>query len=106
MAKYMFRTKYTKSGLEGLIREGGTGRREALRQTIEGMGGTLDGFYYAFGDDDLLLIAELPDDATATAVSLNIGAAGALDVAVTVLITPETIDEAVKKSVPYRIPGA
>ncbi len=106
MAKYLFRTKYTKTGLEGLLREGGTGRREALRQSVEGTGGSLEGFYYAFGDDDLLLIAELPDDAAATARSLNIGAAGALDVAVTVLITPETVDEAVKKSVPYRVPGA
>ncbi len=106
MAKYLFCTKYTKSGLEGLIREGGTGRREALRQTIEGVGGTLEGFYYAFGEVDLLLLAELPDEASAAAVSLNIGAAGALDVAVTVLVTPETIDEAVKKGVPYRVPGA
>lgn len=106
MAKYMFRTSYTKAGLEGLLREGGTGRREALEQTIEGMGGSLEGFYYAFGDDDLLMIAELPDDAAATAVSLNIGAAGALDVAVTVLISPETVDEAIKKNVSYRIPGA
>ncbi len=76
-----------------------------MRQTIEGMGGTLEGFYYAFGDCDLYLITELPDDATATAVSLSVGAAGALDVEVTVLVTPETVDEAVSKSVPYRVPG-
>jgi uncharacterized protein with GYD domain len=106
MAKYMYRTKYTQSGLLGLLKEGGTGRREALRQTVEGMGGTLEGFYYAIGDDDLILIAEVPDEATATAISLNIGAAGALKVSTTVLISPETIDEAVKKSVPYRLPGA
>ena len=106
MAKYLFRTKYTKAGLEGLLKDGGTSRREALRQTIEGVGGSLEGFYYAFGDDDLLLIAELADDATAAAVSLNIGAAGALEVAVTVLLDPETIDEASKKAVPYRVPGS
>ena len=87
MANYMFRTRYTRSGLEGLLREGGTGRREALRQTIEGMGGKLEGFYYAMGDDDL------------------IAAAGALEVSTTVLISPETIDEAVNKSVSYRLPG-
>ena len=49
------------------------------------MGGTLDGFCYAFGDCDLYLIAELTDEATAMAVSMNIGAAGALDVSMTVL---------------------
>jgi uncharacterized protein with GYD domain len=106
MAKYMYRTKYTQSGLQGLLREGGTGRRAALTQTIEGMGGKLEGFYYAVGDDDLILIAEIADEATAMAIALNIAAAGALEVSTTVLVSPETIDEAVNKSVPYRLPGA
>lgn len=106
MAKYMFRTNYTQSGLKGLLAEGGTGREAALRQTIEGVGGTLDGFYYAFGDCDLYLIADLPDEATATALSLNIAAAGALTVSVTVLLTPADVDEAVAKDVGYRLPGA
>ena len=106
MAKYMYRTNYTQSGLKGLLKEGGTGRRAALAQTIEGMGGTLEGFYYALGDDDLILIAEIPDEATAASIALNIAAAGALEVSTTVLLSPETIDEAVGKSVTYRLPGA
>ena len=106
MAKYMFRTSYTQSGLNGLLAEGGTGREAALRQTIEGAGGTLEGFYYAFGDCDLYLITDLPDEATATALSLNIAAAGALTVSVTVLLTPQDVDEAVAKRVGYRLPGA
>lgn len=106
MSKYMFHTKYTAEGLAGLLKEGGSRRREALTRTIEAMGGSVEGFYYAFGDTDLYLIADLPDDATATAVSLNIANAGALDIRATVLITPETVDEAVKKKVPYRPPGA
>ena len=106
MARYLFRAKYTQAGVTGLLKEGGTSRREALRQTIEGMGGTLDDLFYAFGDWDLFLITELPDDEAATAVSLNISAAGALDVSVTVIVTPETVDAAVRKTVPYRAPGA
>lgn len=106
MAKYMFRTRYTQSGLKGLLSEGGTGREAALRQTIEAAGGRLEGFYYAFGDSDLYLIADLPDEATATALSLNIASAGALTVSVTVLIAPETVDEAIGKSVSYRLPGS
>ncbi len=105
MANYMYRTKYTRSGLAGLLKEGGTGRREALRQTVEGMGGKLEGFYYAMGDDDLILIADIPDEATAASLALNIAAAGALEVSTTVLLSPETIDQAVNKSVPYRLPG-
>ncbi len=106
MARYLFRAKYTQAGVTGLLKEGGTSRREALRQTIEGMGGALQDLFYAFGDWDLFLITELPDDEAATAVSLNISAAGALEVSVTVIVTPETVDAAVSKSVPYRAPGA
>ena len=52
------------------------------------------------------MIADLPDNASETAVSLTVGAAGALEVAIAVLVEPEVIDEAVKKSVPYRLTGA
>ena len=106
MGKYMFHTSYTGKGLVGLLKEGGSRRRAALTQTIEAMGGSVEALYYAFGDTDLYIIADLPDDATATAVSLNIANAGALNIRATVLIPPETVDEAVKKKVPYRPPGA
>jgi uncharacterized protein with GYD domain len=104
----MFRTNYTQSGLKGLLAEGGSGREAALRQTVESVGGTLDGFYYALGDCDLYLIANVPDEATATALALNIAAAGALTVQTTVLLTAKDIDAAVakSKSVQYRLPGA
>ncbi len=106
MGKYLIRANYTQSGLAGLLKEGGSRRRAALAQTIEGAGGTLESLYYAFGGSDLYIIADLPDDATATAVSLSVGAAGALNVDITVLITPETVDEAIKKNISYRAPGA
>ena len=106
MSKYLFRTKYTQAGVTGLLKVGGTSRQEALRKTVEGVGGTLEGFYYAFGDDDLLLIADLPDEESAMAISMFISAAGALQVTTTVLVTPETIDGAVKKNVTYRTPGS
>ena len=105
MAKYLFRTSYTQAGIKGLVKEGGTGRRDALRQTVEELGGTLEGFYYAFGDDDLLLIADFPSEEEAAAFSMFVSAAGALTVSCTVLMTPEIIDGAVKKSVTYRPPG-
>ena len=108
MGKYLFSANYTQSGLVGLLKEGGTSRRAAVTQTVEGAGGSLESLYYAFGARDVYIIADLPDDATATApaVSLAIGAAGALDVEITVLLAPEVVDEAIKKNVPYRAPGA
>ena len=106
MSKYLLQASYTQAGLAGLIKEGGTSRRAALAETIEGAGGRLESLYYAFGKSDLFITADLPDDAAVTAVSLAIGAAGALDVSVTVLVTPETVDEAIARDVPYRPPGA
>ena len=106
MGKYLLQASYTQAGLGGLVKEGGTSRRAALAETIEGVGGSLESLYYAFGKSDLFIIADLPDDATAAAVSLAVGSTGALDVSVTVLVTPETVDEAIAMDVPYRPPGA
>ena len=105
MSKYLFRASYTTAGVNGLINEGGSSRKEALGRAIESVGGTLESFYFAFGDDDLIMIVNLPDDASASALSLHISAAGALNVRSTVLIDPETVDDAAKKDVSYRAPG-
>ena len=105
MSKYMVRANYTQSGLAGLIQEGGSSRRRALTQTVESLGGSLEAMYYAFGECDAYLIVDFTDDATASAFSLAVGAAGALDVTITVLISPETVDEAISKDVTYRPPG-
>ena len=106
MGKYLLQASYTQDGLAGLAKEGGTARRAAVAETIEGAGGSLESLYFAFGENDLFITADLPDDAAATAVSLTVGAAGALSVSVTVLVTPETVDEAIARNVPYRPPGA
>lgn len=106
MPKYLFTANYTPSGAQGLLSEGGTGRRAMFQQMFEGLGGSMECFYYGFGADDLYIIADLPDDASATAASLTVGSVGAIGVRTTVLITPETVDEARGKSVNYRPPGA
>ncbi len=105
MPKYLYLASYTQTGLQGLIKEGGTSRRANLNGLIEGLGGRMEAFYYAFGEDDVYVIADLPDDAAASALSLAVGASGAVGVKTTVLDTPETVDEAVKKAVSYRPPG-
>jgi uncharacterized protein with GYD domain len=106
MSKYLFQASYTQQGLKGLLKEGGTSRRSTVEQLARGMGGSIEAFYYAFGDADVYVIADMPDEATATALSLAIGATGSVSLKTTVLITPETVDEAVKKTVDYRAPGA
>ena len=106
MPKYLFHASYTVEGLGGLLRDGGTRRRESIENLVKGMGGNLEAFYYAFGDSDLYVIAELPDDAAATAASLTVGASGSGSVRTTVLLDPETVDEAVSRTVDYSPPGS
>ena len=105
MAKYLLQGSYTVEGLRGLLREGGTKRREAVAQLVQALGGTLETFYYAYGGDDFFIIADMPDSATATAASLAVNATGAVQFKTIVLITPEEVDAAVQKTVTYRLPG-
>ena len=106
MPKYLFQGSYTMEGLSGLMEEGATGRREMAQHLAASMGGSIEAFYYAFGDSDLYVIADLPDDASAAAVSVTVGASGAASIKTTVLVTPETIDQAMKKTEGYRPPGS
>ena len=106
MPKYLFHASYTMEGLQGLLKDGGTHRKEAAERLAAGMGGSLEAFYYAFGDSDVYIIAELPDDAAATAASLTIGASGAGSIRTTVLLDPATVDEAVGRTVDYQLPGS
>ena len=105
MPKYLLHASYTEEGLKGLLKEGGSKRREALEQAVKGLGGTLETFYYAFGETDVFTIADLPDNVSSTALSLIINSAGTATVKTTVLITPQEVDQATKKSVDYRPPG-
>jgi len=105
MPKYLVQGNYVGEGLKGLIKEGGTSRRETVAKLIEGMGGKLEAFYYAFGDDSIYAIYDVPDNVTAAALSLAVNGSGAVTIKTTVLMTPEEADEAVKKTVAYRPPG-
>jgi uncharacterized protein with GYD domain len=106
MSKYLFTASYSVNGAKGLLSEGGSGRKAMFGKMIADLGGNMEAFYYGFGADDLYIIADLPDDASATALALNVGSAGAIGIRTTVLVTPETVDEAAGKSVNYRAPGA
>jgi uncharacterized protein with GYD domain len=105
MAKYLFEVSYTAQGAEGLLKGGGTKRRAAAEQAIKSVGGKLESFYFAFGDADVFVIADMPDHAGATAVSLAIGASGGAHCKTIVLMTPEEVDQAGKKPMTYKAPG-
>jgi uncharacterized protein with GYD domain len=106
MPKYMVQASYTTDGTKGLLRDGGSKRRAAVEKAISGLGGKIEGFYFSFGAADVVVIADLPDAASAIAVSLTTGASGSVRCVTTPLITPEEMDAACKKNVGYTAPGA
>ena len=105
LARYLIRASYTTEGVKGLLTEGGTGRRDAIGKLLADMGGTLESLDFAFGDDDVYVTVELPDNVSAAAVALTIAGSGAVRMHTTVLLTPEEIDQATKMNVKYRPPG-
>jgi uncharacterized protein with GYD domain len=105
MTRYLCHAKYTAEGMKGLLAEGGSRRKEAVEKMMASVGGKLEAFYYALGDTDLYCLVSFPDNASAAVISLIVGAAGGATAKFTVLLTPEEIDAAVKKSPNYRAPG-
>lgn len=105
MPKYLIEASYTAEGVKGLLKEGGTGRRAAVQKLAESVGGTVEAVYYGFGDTDVYVIVDMPDNASAAAVALTVGASGAVSLKTVVLMTPEEVDAATKKSPSYRPPG-
>jgi len=106
MAKFLVQGSYLPAGVKGLMNEGGTGRRATVEKFIEGMGGSIEAFYYAFGDSDVYVIIEAPDNVGAAAASMAVNASGAVALKTTVLLSPEEMDAATKLSVQYQPPGA
>ena len=106
MAKYLWQVSYTTEGLKGVMKEGGNSRAKVIGKLIEAHGGKLEAFYFAFGEADCYIIAELPGNLEASAISLAVGASGAARVRTTVLLTPKEVDAAIKVKVGYRAPGA
>ncbi|MEN4101080.1 MAG: GYD domain-containing protein [Anaerolineaceae bacterium] len=105
MPKYLVQANYIGEGIKGLLKEGGTSRRAATEKAIQSLGGSMEAFYFAFGETDVFVIAEVPDNISMAAIALTVSASGVVAVKTTVLMTPEEVDKAVKKTPSYRPPG-
>jgi uncharacterized protein with GYD domain len=105
MPRYLVHANYVGGGISGLLKEGGTKRREAIEKLTGSLGGRLESVYYAFGETDAFVIVEMPDNESMAALALTVGASGAVTLKTTVLLTPEEMDAAVEKSPSYRAPG-
>ena len=105
MAKYMFEANYTAEGAKGIAKAGGTARRAAVEKAVASAGGRLEAFYFAFGGRDAFVICDFPDNVTAAAMALAVNQSGAATTNTVVLLTPEEVDAACKKTVKYTGPG-
>ena len=105
MPKYLYHASYTAEGLQGLRKDSAAGRKAAVQAAIKGLGGKLESMYYALGADDVVLIADLPDNSAAAAVAVLTGSTGLVRVRTTALLTIEEADKALAMEGKYRAPG-
>ena len=105
MPKYLFEARYSPEGAVGLAKEGGTGRRDAVKKHLEDVGGKLESMYFALGEIDCFVIVDLPDNVSAAALSLAVNESGLIASRTIVLLTPEEMDRASKTKVHFRGPG-
>jgi uncharacterized protein with GYD domain len=106
VSKYLITASYSPEGARGVLKAGGSSRREAVGKLVDGVGGNMEGFYFGFGEVDAYVLVDLPDNETAAAVALAVNSSGATHVSTVVLMTPEEVDAATSKSVDYRPPGS
>ncbi|MFG1666184.1 MULTISPECIES: GYD domain-containing protein [unclassified Streptomyces] len=106
MPKFLIQATYTSEGTKGLLKEGASGRRAAVDQVVSGLGGKVEAMYFAFGQDDIVMIVDFPDPVSMAAVSLTVKASGALHTRATPLLTVDEIDEASRRQVAFRAPGS
>jgi uncharacterized protein with GYD domain len=105
MSKYLIQFSYTTEGIQGLLKEGGSKRRQATEQLIKSLGGKLEAYYFTYGEYDGFSIIDGLDDEDVSAAALIVSASGAVRVKTTVILTPEQVDKAAKKTATYRPPG-
>jgi len=106
MSKYLIKGNYVGDGIAGLMTDGGTRRQNAAQAALESVGGSLDCMYFAFGETDIYGICDMPDDASAAAVSLLINSSGAVQLSLTPLLTVQDLDAAAEKTPSYQPPGS
>jgi uncharacterized protein with GYD domain len=105
MPKYLYHGSYTEAGLKGLLKDGGSKRMEQTKRAVESLGGKLEAYYFAFGENDFYFITDGPDNINAAAGVLLANASGTVKIKTTVLLTPKEIDQAAKKTMDWRPPG-
>jgi uncharacterized protein with GYD domain len=106
MAKYLLAASYTAEGLRGVIKNKASARKAAVEKLVAEAGGKLEAFYFAFGETDVFVLVDLPDAASAAALSMTVSASGLVKGKTIALLTVDEIDKALAKTLHYSAPGA
>jgi uncharacterized protein with GYD domain len=106
MPKFLVEATYTAEGYRGLAKDKPSGRKAAIAQAVKKLGGKLDAIYFCLGENDVILIVDMPDHVSAAALGSAACASGMARTKTTMLLTIEEADEAIAKPVAYRAPGA
>jgi len=106
MPKYLFIANYNADGAKGILSAGGTARKTAVAESAAKLGGSLESFYFGFGEDDAYVIVDMPDNVSVAAIGLQVAASGMTTVRTIVLLTPDEIDKAAQAPKTYRPPGS
>ena len=107
MPKFLCVAQYSSEGLTGLMADGAAKRLRDVKAALKSLGGKVDSFHYSLGNDDVVMILDLPDNASVAAISMVAGSTGLVSVQSTPLLTVQEADEAVEKAkgARYRPPG-
>ena len=107
MPKFLFEVTYTDEGLLGLAADGAARRQRDAKAAFKSLGGKVESMYFCFGDADVIVIADLPDNVSAAAVSMMTSSTGLTVGKTTPLLTIDEIDGAIEKmgAAKYRPPG-
>jgi uncharacterized protein with GYD domain len=106
MSRYLIKASYSPEGMKGVMAKGGTARVAAIERLVAGVGGSLESFYFAFGEDDAYIVVDAPSPEAMAAVAGRVTSTGALSGYETVvLLTAEQVDAAAELAVDYTPPG-
>jgi uncharacterized protein with GYD domain len=101
----MFIARYDSAGVKGVVSKGGSARAAVIEKLAADLGGRMESFDFAFGEDDVYTLVELPDNKAAAAVALAVNSTGLAHVRTVVLMSPEEVDAATRQDVSYTPPG-
>ena len=107
MPKYLFKARFTGEAIQGVMTSGGSARRTAADDLAKNLGGAVESYHFAFGDDDAYVICDLPDNKAAATLAMTVSSSGRVSVTTVALMTVEELDAiAAGPMLEYSPPGA